>query len=208
MDPGQRRLAERRLVHALQRLHRTEPMVPDFRLDAVVAAARAVPRAAAGHRGSAELTVSDAQLRAVMDALVASGRVARVGHRVSLRDYQPRLDPNLRDRVDRLLGGLREAGAQPPRLEGIAARLGITPPLLEQLRRSGELVSVAPGIDFPADVWSALTARLDAMGSSLNVARVRDELRTSRRHAEAILAFRRAQQRSGGRGSRGRRQVR
>jgi len=55
MDPGQRRLAERRLVHALQRLHRREPMAADFRVDALVDAARAVPRAAAGHRGSAEL---------------------------------------------------------------------------------------------------------------------------------------------------------
>ena len=197
MDAGQRRLAERRLVHALQRLHRTEPMVPDFRLDAVVSAARAVPRAAAGHRGSTELTLTDAELRSVLDALVRTGRVVRRGHRVSLRDNEPRLDEEMRERVDRLLDGLREAGAAPPRVEGIAARLGITPPLLDQLRRAGELVSVAPGIDYPTDVWATLMARLDAAGHNLNVARVRDELRTSRRHAEAILAHRRAQRRSG-----------
>jgi hypothetical protein len=199
MDPGQRRLAERRLVHALQRLHRREPMVPDVRLDAVVQAARATPRAAAGHRGSAELTLTDAELRSVLDALVASGRLARRGHRVRLRDHRPQLDVEMRERVDRLLTGLREARAEPPRVDGIAARLGIPPPVLDQLRHSGELVSVAPGIDYPSDVWEALDARLDRMGGALNVGRVRDELRTSRRHAEAILAHRRALRRSCGR---------
>jgi hypothetical protein len=203
MDAGQGRLAERRLVHALQRLHRREPMVPDFRLDAVVEAARAVPRATSGHRGSAELSLSDAELRSVVDGLVAGGRLGRRGHRVRLLDGAPRIDGVMRERVDQLLAGLREAGAAPPRVEGPAARLGITPPVLEQLRRSGELVSVAPGIDYPADMWTAMAARLDRMSGPINVARVRDELRTSRRHAEAILARRRAergQRRPGGRG--------
>src|SRR6185437_13578639 len=130
MDPGQRRLAERRLVHALQRLHRREPMAADFRVDALVDAARAVPRATAGHRGSVELTLTDAQLRDVVDALVAAGQLARRSHRVWLRGHRPQLDGEMQARVDRLLDGLREAGAAPPRVEGIAARLGIPPPLL------------------------------------------------------------------------------
>jgi hypothetical protein len=198
MDPGQRRLAERRLVHALQRLHRREPLVPDFRVDALVDAARTVPRAAAGHRGSVELTLSDAELRSVVDVLVDAGRLQRRGHRVRLRDHQPRLDGEMRARVEQLLDGLREAGAEPPRVEGIAARLGITAPVLDQLRRSGELVSVAGGIDYPADVWAAIDARLGELGGALSVGRVRDELRTSRRHAEAILAHRRVRPRSRG----------
>ena len=192
MDPGQRRLAERRLVHALQRLHRRDPMAADFRVDALVDAGRAVPRAAAGHRGSAALVLTDAELRSVVDALVASGRMERRGHRVRLRDHEPAFDAETRQRVDRLLEGLRETGNAPPRVDGIAARLGITPPLLAQLRRSGQLVSVGPGIDYPADVWQQIQERVDRLGGALNVARVRDELRTSRRHAEAILAYRRA----------------
>jgi hypothetical protein len=199
MEAGQRRLAERRLVHALQRLHRREPMVPDFRLDAVVEAARGVPRAVAGHRGSAELTLTDAELRAVLDVLVAAGRVERRGHRVSLSDHRPQLDDEMRQRVDQLLDGLRAAGAAPPRVEGVAARLGITPPVLDGLRRSGLLVRVAPGIDYPADVWATISARLDGVTGPMNVARVRDELRTSRRHAEAILARRTAERRARGR---------
>jgi hypothetical protein len=195
MDPGQRRLAERRLVHALQRLHKRQPLVADFRVDAVVEAARAVPRAAPGHRGSVVLALTDAELRDVLDGLVRAGRIRRRGHRVRVAGQPPALDAESQARVDRLLMGLREAGAAPPRVDGIAARLGITPPLLAQLRRSGELVSAASGIDYPADVWASLSERLDRMHGPLTVARVRDELRTSRRHAEAILAHRRGQQR-------------
>ncbi|HET7520485.1 MAG TPA: hypothetical protein VFK61_02980, partial [Candidatus Limnocylindria bacterium] len=133
MDPAQRRLAERRLVHALQRLHRREPMAPDFRVDALVEAARAVPGATAGHRGGTPLTLTDGELRAIVDELVAARRFTRRGHRVQLAGQRPALDPDARERVDRLLDGLREAGAAPPRVDGIAARLGITPPLLAQL---------------------------------------------------------------------------
>jgi hypothetical protein len=107
------------------------------------------------------------------------------------------LDPELQARVERLMEGLREAGAGPPRVDGIAARLGVTPAALAQLRQSGELVAVAPGIDYPRDVWEALRAQVDRLSLSggMSVGRLRDELRTSRRHAEAILAFRRAERR-------------
>jgi hypothetical protein len=78
-------------------------MVPDFRVDALVEAARAVPRAAVGHRGSAELKLSDAELRSVVDALVAAGRFGRRGHRVWLHGHLPSLDAETRERIDRLL---------------------------------------------------------------------------------------------------------
>lgn len=197
IDPRQRRIAERRVTHALQRIHRREPMAADVRVDAVVAAVRATPRAAAGHRGSTPLTLDDAGVRRVIDGMVASGALARRGHRVRLPDHRPGLDPVMRERADRLLDGLREAGAEPPRVDGPAARLGITPAVLDQLRRSGELVAIGPGIDYPADAWASLAARVDRLAERgpLNVARLRDDLRTSRRHAEAILDFRRAERR-------------
>jgi hypothetical protein len=197
IDPSQRRLAERRLVHALQRLHRREPMKPSVRVDTLVTAARSAPRPAPGHRGATPLTLDDTALRAVVDELVAAGTLLRQGHRVWLPGHQPNMDPEMRERVDRLLDGLRESRAEPPRVDGIAARLGITPAILSQLRQSGELVSVAPGIDYPRDVWHWISERLDGMGRGgvLNVGHARDELRTTRRHAEAILAFRRAEKR-------------
>ena len=92
------------------------------------------------------------------------------------------------ERVERLLEGLRAAGAAPPRVDGLAARLGISLNVIDQLRAGGVLRQVAPGIDYPSDVWSAIQARLEGMSGTLSVARVRDELHTSRRHAEAMLA--------------------
>lgn len=197
MDPGQRRLAGRRLLHALQRAHKREPMQADVRVDALITAVRARPQPATGHRGATPLTLDDADLLRIVDELVANGTFLRQGHRVWLPGHQPRMDPEMQERIDRLLEGLREARTEPPRVEGIAARLGITPPVLDRLRRSGELVAVAPGIDYPRDVWEFIRERLDGMGRGgvLNVGHVRDELRTSRRHAEAILAFRRSEKR-------------
>ncbi len=191
MDPAQRRLAERRLVNGLRRLHRRDPLLPDVRLDAVLAAARAVPSgAAAGHRGGTPLTADDAELLVVLDELSAAGRVVRDGRRVRLAEHRPALEPVMRERVDRLLDGLRAAGVSPPRVEGVAARLGIPGTLVADLRASGELVAVAPGIDNPRETWDSLRERVDrlAMSGPLTVARARDHLRTSRRHAEAILA--------------------
>jgi hypothetical protein len=170
-------------------------MKPDVRVDALLAAVRAAPRPAPGHRGAAPLDLDDAALMAVIDGLVTGRQLVRHGHRVALAGHRPSLDPELRERVDRLLDGLREAGAEPPRVDGIAARLGVTPAALAQLRQSGELVAVAPGIDYPRDVWETLRSHVDRLSRSggMTVARLRDELRTSRRHAEAILAYRRAE---------------
>jgi hypothetical protein len=122
-----------------------------------------------------------------------------------LPSARPELDPEMSERVDRLLDGLRAAGAEPPRVDGLAARLGIQPPVVDQLRAGGLLRQVAPGIDYPADVWSSILARVEGMRGPLSVARVRDELHTSRRHAEAILAATAQRIAGPGRRSRGRR---
>ena len=84
---------------------------------------------------------------------------------------------------------LREAGGTPPAAEVVATRLGIPAALLIQLRVSGELVSLAPRIDYPRDAWGAIYAQLDQLAatSPLSVRLVRDRLGTTRRHAEAIL---------------------
>ena len=196
MDPAQRRLAERRLVSAIWRLHRREPMRVDVRTDAVLSELRSDPgeRLPAGHRGGGSLRdVSNAELHTVVEALVASGKLLQRGHRVRLPDHTPiLLDPEMRDRVGRLMAGLREAGAEPPRVEGVAARMGIPIGVIAQLRSAGELVQVADGIDYPRAVANELRAHLVelARDGPLTVSRVRDSLGTSRRHAEALLAYR------------------
>jgi hypothetical protein len=198
MDPAQRRLAERRLLDGLRRLHRREPMRPDVRLDTLLAAARTVPAGRSpGHRGATPLLMDDAALMAVVDQLAEAGRLVRRGRRVRLPEHRPGLEPVMRARVERLLAGLREAGLEPPRVEGAAARLGIPEGVLGQLRSSGELVSVAPGIDYPRATWEELRERVDRLAASgpLTVARGRDHLRVSRRHVEAILGHRREERR-------------
>jgi hypothetical protein len=207
IDPEQRRIAERLVLAALRRFHREQPLSADLRVDALV---RRV-RSAAGrkppprHRGAAALTLDDADLRRVIDDMADDGRLSRVGRRVGLPSARPELDPEMSERVDRLLDGLRAAGAEPPRVDGLAARLGIQPPVVDQLRAGGLLRQVAPGIDYPADVWSSILARVEGMRGPLSVARVRDELHTSRRHAEAILAATAQRIAGPGRRSRGRR---
>lgn len=190
IDPEQRRIAERLILAALRRFHREQPLSVDLRMDALVTRVRAAAgrRPPSRHRGSTPLTLDDADLRRVVDDLVTEGRLVRRGRRVGMADATPSLDPEMDARVRRLLAGLRAAGAAPPRVDGLAARLGIPPTVIDQLRAGGVLRHVGPGIDYPADVWSALLARMEAMRGQRSVARIRDELRTTRRHAEAILA--------------------
>jgi hypothetical protein len=212
IDPEQRRVAERLVLAALRRFHREQPLSTDLRIDGLVSRVRAAagrkppPR----HRGATPMTLPDADLRRVIEEMADDGRLARRGRRVGLPNAAPSLAPEMAERVERLMEGLRAAGAAPPRVDGPAARLGIPPVVLDQLRTCGQLRQAAPGIDYPADVWSSLVARVEAMRGPLTVARLRDELHTSRRHAEAIQrAFESARfSRGRGKGSRDSRGVR
>ena len=190
IDPADRRLAERRLLEALRRFHRRQPLRADLRVDRLIADLRAAePSRPSAHRGRRPLNLTDAQLRTVVDGLVDSGLVRREGHRVSLTEEAPTLDPIMQQRVDELMGALALGGATPPPAERIAAGLGIPPAMLDQLRASGELVAAAPRIDYPRASWADIDAKLGVLAAAgpLSVRTVRDELGTTRRHAEAIL---------------------
>ena len=194
IDPAQRRRAERRLLIALRRYHRREPLRPDIRVDALLAELRAAePSGRSQHRGRQPLTLSDADLRTVVDAMVRSGTLGRRGHRVRLPDQGPWLEPAMQERVDRLLAVLRDAASTPPPVEALAARLGIPPALVDQLRAAGELVQVGPRIDYPRASWTDISEQLDRLAAEapLSARLVRDALGTTRRHAEAILRRRR-----------------
>ncbi len=134
------------------------------------------------------MTLDDADLRRVIEEMSADGRLVRTGRRIRLPDANPGLEPEMQERVDRLLTGLRAAGADPPRVDGIAGRLGIPIGVIDQLRTAGILRHIGPGIDYPSDVWASIHARLESLPGPMTVGRVRDTLHTSRRHAEAIIA--------------------
>jgi hypothetical protein len=190
IDPGQRQLAERRLLTALRRHQKRSPLRPDVRVDTLVGELRASePARATSHRGRQPLLLSEAQLRAVVDEMVAAGTLQRTGHRVQLQEAGSTLDPIMRERVDQLLATLAAGGLTPPPAEAVATRLGIPGALLDQVRAAGELISVGPRIDYPRDVWRDISHRLDqlALDGIPSVREIRDELGTARRHAEAIL---------------------
>jgi hypothetical protein len=195
MDPAQRRLAERRLLDTLRRLHRREPLRSDVRVDRLIAELHSAdPARPSGHRGRQPLSLSDVDLRTIVDGMVGAGTLVRHGHRVRLAGRDARLDPEMGLRIDQLLAVLGAAGATPPSAESVAARLGIPAALVDQLRANGDLLQVAPRIDYSPTTWAEISARLDRLAGEapLSVGLVRDHLHTTRRHAEAILRRRRA----------------
>jgi hypothetical protein len=200
MDPALRRRVERRLLATMRRMHRSDPLRAGIRIDTLIERYHADERTVrpASHRGASPLSVEDAALLEVVDGLAARGELLREGRRVSLPGHVAGLGAEMQPRVDRMLGQLRSAGPMPPRADALAAQLGIAPAILDQLRQAGVLVAVAPGIDYPADLYDELQLRIRRLADTgpLSVARVRDELGTSRRHAAALLARLRS---SGGR---------
>jgi hypothetical protein len=190
IDPEQRRVAERLVLQALRRFHREQPLSVDLRMDALVARVTtlAARRPPSRHRGGTRLSLEEAELRRVIDDLVTAGRLVRSGRRLRLAEAEPGINAEMAERVAQLIAGLKSAGAAPPRVEGIAARLGIPPAVIDQLRAAGQLRQIAPGIDYPAEVWSTLRARVESLPGTITIARLRDELHTTRRHAEAMLA--------------------
>ena len=162
IDPGQRRLAERRLLAALRRHQKRSPLRPDLRVDALIKELRSgEPARTRSHRGQQPLTLTDSELREVVDGMVQSVLVAT----------------------------LTAAGAKPPPADQLASRLGIPAALLDQLRASGDLISIGPRIDVTRESWATIEARLDRLAASqpISVAAVRDDLGTARRFAECIL---------------------
>jgi hypothetical protein len=190
IDPGQRQLAERRLLAALRRHQRRSPLSPDLRVVPLIAGLRAgVPGRSIGHRGQQALTLSDTDLRRVVDDMVRCGSLLRTGHRVHLAEGGPTLDDVMRERVELLLAALTAGGAKPPPVEAVASGLGVPGALVDQLRGAGELISVGPRIDLTRASWDAIGGELDrlAVDGPPSVAAVRDALDTTRRFAEAIL---------------------
>ena len=192
-QPGPDRLlqtAERRLLGALGRLHGRDPLVPDIRVDALIAELRRSGAARpASHRGGGTLPLTDAELRSVVDDLVERGELVRSGHRVRLPSHLATLPDAWRERADALVEALRSESPAPPRADAVARRLGLPEAALDHMRASGELVSLAPGIDYPADVAAELlaVARRLASEGSLSVAALREAIGGTRRYAAAII---------------------
>jgi hypothetical protein len=192
IDPARRQAAERRILDVMRRFHRAEPLARDIRVEALMRRVRAAAdadRRPRSHRGAAAFDLTDPELQAVIGGLVASGQLERRGQRVNLPGERPGLSGEMAGRVDRLIEGLRAAGAEPPRVDAVAARIGIPPGVIDQVRSSGMLVSLGPGIDYPREVLETLLERIGGLSTRgpLTTGRVAVSLGTSRRYAEALL---------------------
>ena len=184
--------AERLLLRTLARLHREQPLAGDFRADTVVEralASTARPRPPS-HRGSGAPVPDARELHLVLERLSHEARIGRRGRRLFLPGREPRLGAETRARADELLATLRRSGAAPPPVARLAREIGLPEAALGFLRTSGELVTVADGLDYPADVLKELEARVaDLIRSEggVRAARFRDAIGIGRRHAVALL---------------------
>jgi len=163
-------------------------MAPDLRVDALLArASRQSAGPSSRHRGGGPPLGAD-ELVAGLDSLVEQGIVHRSGRRVRLADGGSGLGPEMRRRADELLHELRAAGGAPPRAEAVARRLGLPAQVVAGLRAAGELVEVASGIDYPADVLAQLTQRLAALppATATNTGLLAAALGVPRRYAQAL----------------------
>lgn len=185
-----RATAARRVLRALERLHRRAPLVPDVRVDALIADLRSSEGARpSSHRGAGRLPLTDAELRSVVDDLVSRGELVRSGHRVRLPSHLAALPDAWRERANELIDVLRSESPSPPRADAVARRLGLPDAALDHLRATGELVAFAPGIDYPGDVAADLLAQAHSLRDTgeLSVAALRKRIGSSRRFAAAVI---------------------
>ncbi len=186
--------AERRLLSELRRLQRRYPLREGVREDVLLSAVLTdADHRPPGHRGSGGLRLAAPALRSVVEAMVVEGRMLRQGHRLRIGGEEISLEPEMAGRVERLLDQLARAGTNPPPVGRLASALGVPPGVVDQLRETGRIRRLGPGIDMPAPILEAINLRLDRAAPTveLTVAEVRDALGTSRRVAAAILAARR-----------------
>ena len=125
---------------------------------------------------------------AVIDGLVADGRLDRSGDRVAPPGAVPDgPDPALLAAMDRLERAL--AVAAPPALADAARDARCPPEGIRALEADGRIVVLEPGLAYAAETYQGLTSQALALAtaSPLTPAALRDATGTSRRYVMAIL---------------------
>ena len=150
------------------------------------ATARAIRRHVTIERAAAARAAA-----ARVDALVAAGRLVRVGADVHLPgSARPVLavDPVLAAAMERLERAL--ATAAPPGLEEAARLAGCSPAGVRALEREGRIVILEDDLAYAAPTYDAIVSQALMLASAapLTPAGLRDATGTSRRYVMAILA--------------------
>jgi selenocysteine-specific elongation factor len=125
---------------------------------------------------------------AIVDRLVAEGRLVREGDLIGLPGTAaPAADPVLEAAMDRL-EALLDVPA-PPSLADAARMAGCPPDGVRVLERTGRIVVLEPGLAYAQSTYRDLAARALAMAAiePLTPAAYRDSTGTSRKYVMAVL---------------------
>jgi selenocysteine-specific elongation factor len=163
--------ASDRLVEALTRFHRANPLIPGM------------PR----EQARAEAGIPDRKLFVALVQAIPD-RVTSEGTLVRLNAHHIELSPEQKSVRDRLIDELDAAGMQPPPIGELAGRHG--KPLIDALLAGGELVRFSKDYALSRrtyeDAKQRIATAIQAEGP-LTAARIRDELGTSRKYLIPFL---------------------
>ena len=154
-------------------------------------AARAIAAVGLRRRATIERAAAATAGAAVLDRLVADGRLVRDGATVtrpgSIPSLPPR-DPALAAAMDRLEGAL--AVAAPPALAEAAQAAGCPPDAVRELERGGRIVVLEPDLAYASSTYAEIAAAAveAAHRGPLTPAALRDATGSSRKYVMAILA--------------------
>jgi selenocysteine-specific elongation factor len=135
-----------------------------------------------------------AALRAVLEGLLAAGRIVRTGADIGLPGREVKSDPVQAELRSRVEGAFRSARFSAPLEDDVRLRLGLNPsvfnPALNALLRSGDLVRLATKVIYHRETLEearAAVAGLIERHGAVTIAELRDRLGVSRKYAQAIL---------------------
>ncbi len=130
---------------------------------------------------------SNAAATALIEGLVAAGRLARDGDRVRDPRRLEAVPPALATAMDRLVAALEVPA--PPAFPDAVRSSACPPEGVRALERSGRIIRLAPDLAYAATTYRALGQRALAMAAErpLTPAAFRDATGTSRKYVMAIL---------------------
>jgi selenocysteine-specific elongation factor len=135
-----------------------------------------------------------ATFKAVLDGLLAAGRLVREGAEIGLPGRRPKADPVQAELRSRVEAAFRDARFSAPLEDDVRTKLGLNPsvfnPILIALLRSGDLVRLAPKVTYHREALEAARAAVAGLierHGSVTIAELRDRLGVSRKYAQAIL---------------------
>jgi len=162
--------------------HRASPLAPGIEMEAV---RRGLPWA-----------VGAKEFRALIERLVAAGRVARRESVLAAPTHEVTLDAAEEALAGRALAALAEAGVTPPDLRALATALDVPrqrlADVLGVLERRAAAVRVAPELYYAPGALARVRAALDAhlaAHQAITAAELRDRLAVSRKFAIALLDY-------------------